>query len=107
MARAEPQPPRHFDSDLPDVLENVCLKAIARVASDRYPTARVMADELLAFLSSPSPSPTKIAGPAPSLERERRQVTVITCNLAESSSLSEDPEDLVPSFPNNSPSSSA
>jgi serine/threonine protein kinase/formylglycine-generating enzyme required for sulfatase activity len=46
IAAAEPRPPRQIDDTIPKELERICLKALAKRASDRYTTARDMADEL-------------------------------------------------------------
>lgn len=42
----EPRPPRQIDDGIPRELERICLKALSKKASDRYTTARDMADEL-------------------------------------------------------------
>ncbi len=50
-AHQEPRPLRQIDDSVPKELERICLKAIARRASDRYTTARDMADDLRHFLA--------------------------------------------------------
>jgi serine/threonine protein kinase/formylglycine-generating enzyme required for sulfatase activity len=47
----EPCPPRQLDDGIPRDLERICLKALSKRASDRYATARDMADELRHFLA--------------------------------------------------------
>jgi serine/threonine protein kinase/formylglycine-generating enzyme required for sulfatase activity len=47
----EPRPPRQIDDSIPKELERICLKAIAKRASDRYNTALDMSDDLRAFLA--------------------------------------------------------
>jgi serine/threonine protein kinase len=42
----DPRPPRQLDDKVPRELERICLKALAKRASDRYPTALDMAEEL-------------------------------------------------------------
>src|SRR5215469_11575208 len=42
----DPPPPREIDADVPKELERICLRALAKRASDRYPTAKIMADDL-------------------------------------------------------------
>jgi serine/threonine protein kinase/formylglycine-generating enzyme required for sulfatase activity/tetratricopeptide (TPR) repeat protein len=42
----EPLPPRQVDDKLPVELERICLKALAKRASDRYTTAQDMAQDL-------------------------------------------------------------
>jgi eukaryotic-like serine/threonine-protein kinase len=45
----EPCPPRRLDDTIPRELERVCLKALSKRASDRYDTARALADDLRHF----------------------------------------------------------
>jgi serine/threonine protein kinase/formylglycine-generating enzyme required for sulfatase activity len=47
---SEPAPPRAIDETIPRELERICLKALSKRPSDRYPTARKMAEELQLFL---------------------------------------------------------
>ncbi|MGH7192454.1 MAG: serine/threonine-protein kinase, partial [Candidatus Saccharimonadales bacterium] len=47
----EPRPPRQIDDAIPSELERVCLKALSKRASERYTTAKDMADDLRHFLS--------------------------------------------------------
>ena len=51
IANHEPRPPRQFDDAIPKELERICLKALAKRASERFTTARDMADDLRRFLS--------------------------------------------------------
>ncbi len=46
----EPEPPRQLDPSIPQELERICMKAMAKRAADRYPTAGTMADDLRHFL---------------------------------------------------------
>jgi WD40 repeat protein/tRNA A-37 threonylcarbamoyl transferase component Bud32 len=46
----EPRPPRSVVPRTPRDLETICLRAMAKEASSRYPTARDMADDLQRFL---------------------------------------------------------
>ena len=52
----EARPPRMVDDAIPKELERICLKALAKRASERYTTARDMADDLRHFLMQPSAS---------------------------------------------------
>ena len=83
----EPRPPRQIDNSIPKELERICLKALSKRASERYVTAKDMADDLGHFLdhaavsepfavqagvsallsSTPTPgsSPTLLATPTP------------------------------------------
>jgi formylglycine-generating enzyme required for sulfatase activity len=54
VAAAEPRPPRQLNDAIPRELERICLKALARLASERYSTAHDMADDLEQFLVSAS-----------------------------------------------------
>jgi serine/threonine protein kinase len=70
---AEPRPPRQVEDTIPKELERICLKALSRRASERYTTAKDMAEDLRHFLQSgatagPS-SPAAVApGPVPTGE---------------------------------------
>src|SRR5262245_8760253 len=50
VANAEPQSPRSLNRPVPRDLETVVLKAIAKEPSERYTTARELADDLRRFL---------------------------------------------------------
>ena len=74
----EVRPPRQVDDAIPIELERICLKALAKRATDRYNTARDMAEDLSLFLrqdfeergpaagGSPSASRSPAGGPQPS-----------------------------------------
>ncbi len=53
IATTEPRPPRELESSLPAELERICLKALAKRASDRYPNAADLADDLLHWNDTP------------------------------------------------------
>jgi serine/threonine protein kinase/formylglycine-generating enzyme required for sulfatase activity len=63
IATTEARPPRQVDDTIPRELERICMKALANRASDRYTTARDMADDLRRFL----PTPADTVGPLPNL----------------------------------------
>ena len=48
----EPRPPRQIDDMIPKELERICQKALAKRASERYSTARDMAEDLRVFLQA-------------------------------------------------------
>ncbi len=51
IASYEPRPPRQYDEKVPKELERICHKAMAKRASERYPTAHDFAEDLRRFLS--------------------------------------------------------
>jgi hypothetical protein len=51
IAETEPWPPRQIDDCIPKELERICLKALAKRVSERYTTAKDLADELRQFLA--------------------------------------------------------
>jgi serine/threonine protein kinase/formylglycine-generating enzyme required for sulfatase activity len=50
----EPRPPRQYDDQIPKELERICLKALAKRATERYSTARDMAEDLRQTLGEPT-----------------------------------------------------
>src|SRR5207237_519782 len=52
IADEEPRPPRSLHSSVPRELETVVLKALGKEPSERYPTARALADDLQRFLDN-------------------------------------------------------
>ncbi len=64
----DPKPPRQIDDSVPRELERICLKALAKRATDRYTTARDMADDLAHYLAIHPPEDSaakaEIAPPA-------------------------------------------
>jgi serine/threonine protein kinase len=65
----EARPPRQVDDTIPKELERICLKALANRPTERYTTARDMADDLRHFLVEASgqvlPDPVRLARTAP------------------------------------------
>ncbi len=51
IATSEVCPPRHIDENLPKEVDRICLKALAKRASERYASAQLMADDLRFFLA--------------------------------------------------------
>src|SRR5205807_1994131 len=47
ITSVEPRPPRQIDDHIPKELERICLKALAKRASERYSTALDVAEDLL------------------------------------------------------------
>ncbi len=54
IRNTEVRPPRQWDDTIPKELERICLKALAKRASERYTTAKDMADDLRHFLAEAS-----------------------------------------------------
>ncbi len=52
IAALEVRPPRQTDDTLPRELERICLKALAKRASERYTTAKDLAENLRLFLAA-------------------------------------------------------
>ena len=50
VGSVDPKSPRSIDKSIPPELEIILSKAISKEASDRYPTARALADDLQRFL---------------------------------------------------------
>src|SRR5262249_40096358 len=50
----EARPPRQWDDAIPKEVERICLKALSKRASERYTTARDMAEDLRHFLAAAS-----------------------------------------------------
>jgi eukaryotic-like serine/threonine-protein kinase len=50
ITSVEPRPPRQIDDTIPRELERICLKALSKRATERYSTARDLADDLRHFL---------------------------------------------------------
>ena len=48
----EPRPPRQIDDTIPKELERICQKALSKRASERYSTAKDMAEDLRSFLQT-------------------------------------------------------
>ena len=52
ITTTEPRPPRQTDEPIPKELERICQKALAKRASERYSTAKDMAEDLRLFLQT-------------------------------------------------------
>jgi serine/threonine protein kinase/formylglycine-generating enzyme required for sulfatase activity len=64
IAGLEARPPRQVDDAIPKELERICLKALAKRASERYTTAWDMADDLRHFLEHSTEDEKKALPPA-------------------------------------------
>ena len=79
ISTVEPKPPRQRDRTVPKELQRICLKALSKKVTHRYPTAADMAEDLQAFLetsqetgrpdltpgASTSPTPDPATPPTP------------------------------------------
>jgi eukaryotic-like serine/threonine-protein kinase len=54
ITNMEVRPPRQWDDTIPKELERICLKALSKRASERYTTAKDMAEDLRHFLAEAS-----------------------------------------------------
>ncbi|MGO9922870.1 MAG: protein kinase domain-containing protein, partial [Isosphaeraceae bacterium] len=52
ITTTEPRPPRQIDDTIPKELERICQKALSKRASERYSTAKDMAEDLRLFLQT-------------------------------------------------------
>jgi serine/threonine protein kinase len=53
ITAVEIRPPRQIEDTIPKKLERICLKTVAKRASERYTTAKDLADDLRHYLSGP------------------------------------------------------
>src|SRR5262249_50499812 len=75
ITNREVRPPRQWEDAIPKELERICLKALAKPASERYTTARDMAEDLRHFLSRESDEEKSIlTGP---VKTEAEQTTPV------------------------------
>jgi serine/threonine protein kinase len=100
IGTTEPRPPRQMDDTIPKELERICLKAMSKRATDRFTTARDMAEDLRVFLKTTagtiphvvapvviitSPSSTQEATPVPSTSKQpdsdQRPVNIVPKGL--------------------------
>ena len=90
----EARPPRQIDDAIPKELERICLKALSKRASDRYTTAKDLADDLRHFLAATAPegksefaegsgsgTAPALPGPAPTPASDSRPLKVVPKGL--------------------------
>jgi serine/threonine protein kinase/formylglycine-generating enzyme required for sulfatase activity len=82
VATEEVRSPRLFDDTISQDLERICMKALARRASDRFTVARDFADEIRWFLNQIVPNPRQLPSSESSLAGTT-PVTPVTPNAAE------------------------
>src|SRR5262249_9800687 len=83
IVEVEARPPRQLDAAIPAELERMCLKALAKRPSERYPTAGDMAHDLRQFLSRGAEESPKDAGrvEAPPNAEGRRLTIALNARL--------------------------
>src|SRR5438132_3307570 len=59
----EPRPPRQLDDRIPKELDRICLKALAKRASERYSTAADLAEDLRHWQAQPPTGAAMLSGP--------------------------------------------
>ena len=62
ILEVEADPPSRIDADVPQALERICLRAMARNRAERYDTAGELADDLQEFLASGAGGGTERSG---------------------------------------------
>ena len=62
ILEVQPEPPSHIDAEVPENLERICLRAMAKHRAERYESARDLADELRQFLHSGAGAETERSG---------------------------------------------
>jgi formylglycine-generating enzyme required for sulfatase activity len=67
IATVEPRPPRQLDDTIPKELDRICLKTLAKRASDRYSAARDLADDLRHWLANPALQSHPVVARSPDL----------------------------------------
>ncbi len=67
VTQAEARPPRQIDDTIPKEMERICLKALAKRASERYTTAKDMAEDLRLFLQTTGGSVSPAAPGVPAV----------------------------------------
>jgi serine/threonine protein kinase/formylglycine-generating enzyme required for sulfatase activity len=97
ISNDEPRPPRQVDDAIPAELERICLKALAKKASERYTTAKDLSDDLRHFLdhgseagkstlsngelaTAPAP-PGLLHNPSPRAASDQRTIEVVPKGL--------------------------
>jgi formylglycine-generating enzyme required for sulfatase activity len=69
IAAADPRPPRQVDDRLPRELERICLKALAKRATERYSTAIDLAEDLRAYIADSARTEARMPGDADAGDR--------------------------------------
>ena len=62
IIEVQPEPPSRIDAEVPEDLERICLRAMAKDRGERYETARELADDLRDFLRTEAGGETERSG---------------------------------------------
>jgi serine/threonine protein kinase len=65
VTKAEARPPRQIDDTIPKELERICQKSLSKRASERYSTAKDMAEDLRLFLQTTRTTVSPLAPAVP------------------------------------------
>lgn len=79
IVRREPRPPRTVDPDVPEELERICLKCLAKAVKDRYRTAKDLAADLEVWLTG---STQTYAPPGPPIPARNRWKQALGAGIA-------------------------
>ncbi len=62
IVEVQPEPPSRIDAEVPEALERVCLRAMAKDRGERYEAARELAEDLREFLRTGAGAETERSG---------------------------------------------
>ena len=62
IMEVQPEPPSRIDAEVPEVLQRICLRAMAKDRAERYETARGFADDVRGFLHTGAGAQTERSG---------------------------------------------
>jgi len=62
IVEVQPEPPSRIDGEVPEELERICLRAMAKDRGERYETARDLADDLRGYLYTGAGGETERSG---------------------------------------------
>src|SRR5580704_8449386 len=68
ITNVEAKPPRQINDAIPKELERICLKALSKRATDRFTTAKDLADDLRHYLADLTPEPKTLQAPTYGIE---------------------------------------
>jgi serine/threonine protein kinase len=77
IANVEARPPRQIDDGIPHEFERICLKALSKRISDRYTTAKDLAEDLKCHLIGEGKASVSRAAPSESGHDPRREQNLL------------------------------